>query len=369
MGGARARPWVKPTRFSNHWSCSRAAKPEPSSQALEVTVSGNVFLLINIYHHVVNHRPALGHVIRSPLDTLLPTYVVGDFNTHSSTWSFPGAMVSSWASSLEEWFEESDLSLVNPTGLATRRGEANQRDSVIDLALLNDSAISTGRFSPVSICFDSSLGSDHAALSIQWFPPFTPLPYVPTILPGFVIDDTLMSTWTKDFSLLPTPDISDIDSLSRAADALDTDIYAVSGKLFKRWHTPDVRGLRWWNVHCEAALTAVATTPRGARRDALNALRRTITEAKRGWSNDALVDATADTLWKATKWRHGRRANRIPPLLKLDGSLATSHTDLRDVLSARFFPIVPKPVPPSDPSDPPPVPTRTFAPISDEEVT
>ena len=57
----------------------------PSSQALEVTISGNVFLLINIYHHIVNHRPALGHITRSPLDNLLPTYVVGDFNTHSST--------------------------------------------------------------------------------------------------------------------------------------------------------------------------------------------------------------------------------------------------------------------------------------------
>ena len=341
----------------------------PSSQALEVTISGNVFLLLNIYHHVVNHRPALGHITQSPLDNLIPTFVVGDFNTHSSTWSFPGATVSSWASSLEEWFEESDLTLANPLGMATRRGEANQRDSIIDLALLNDSAISSGRFSPVSICFDSSLGSDHAALSIHWSPPFTPLPYVPTILPGFVIDDTLMPTWTKDFSLLPIPDITDIDSLSRAADALDTDIYAVSGKLFKRRHTPDIRGLRWWNVHCEAALTAVATTPRGARHDALKALRHTITEAKRGWSNDTLIDATADTLWKATKWRHGRRANRIPPLLKLDGSLATTHTDLRDVLSSRFFPIVPKLVPPSDPSDPAQLPSRPFAPITEEEVS
>ena len=139
----------------------------PSSQALEVTISGNVFLLINIYHHVVNHCPALGHITRSPLDNLLPTYVVSDFNTHSSTWSLPGATVSGWASSLEDWFEESDLTLVNPTGLATRRGKANQRDSVIDLTLLNDSALCTERFSPVSICFDSSLGSDHAALSIQ----------------------------------------------------------------------------------------------------------------------------------------------------------------------------------------------------------
>jgi len=92
----------------------------PASQALEVSISGTSFILINIYHHVVNHRPDLMHILRTPLDTVLPTYVVGDFNTHSSTWSFPGATVSSWASPLEDWFEDSDLSLVNPTGLATR---------------------------------------------------------------------------------------------------------------------------------------------------------------------------------------------------------------------------------------------------------
>jgi len=231
----------------------------PASQALEVAIFGTSFVLINIYHHVVNHRPALSHILRSPLDTILPTYVVGDFNTHSSTWSFLGATVSSWASPLEDWFEESDLTLVNPTGLATRRGEARQRDSIIDLALLNDSALCTGRFSSVSVSFPDSLGSDHAALSIDWSPPFEPLPYVPTLLPGFVIDDSLVASWTKDFASLPTPNISDIASLSCAADALDTDIYDVSGKLFKRRHTPDLRGLRWWNIHCEAALTAVTS--------------------------------------------------------------------------------------------------------------
>ena len=67
-------------------------------------------------------------------------------------------------------------------------------------------------------------------------------------------------------------------------------------------------------------------------------------------------------------WRHGRRANKIPPLLKLDRSLATSHTDLRQVLSDRFFPTVPKPIPPSLPDDPHPFPTRDFIAISQEEI-
>jgi len=327
------------------------------------------FLLVNIYHHVVNHRPALRHILQSPLDPVLPTYVVGDFNTHSSTWSFPGATVSSWASPLEDWFEDSDLTLVNPTGLAMRRGEARQCDSIIDLALLNDSALCTGRFSPVSVSFLDSLGSDHAALSIIWSPPFEPLPYVPTILPGFVIDDSLVTSWTKDFSTLPTPDILDLASLTRAADALDMDIYAISGRLFKRRHMPDFRGLRWWNIHCEATLTAVTSIQGESRKSAIKALQQTITEAKRGWSNDNLTTATLDTLWKATAWRHGRRANKIPPLLKPDGTLASSHTDLRQVLSDRFFPTVPKPIPDSDPDDPLPLPPQGFEPISEEEIT
>jgi len=76
-----------------------------------------------------------------------------------------------------------------------------------------------------------------------------------------------------------------------------------------------------------------------------------------------------DTLWKATAWRHGRRSNKIPPLLKFDGSLATSHTDIRQVLSDRFFPTVPKPVPAADPKDPAPKPVHDFAPITAEEIT
>ena len=80
------------------------------------------------------------------------------------------------------------------------------------------------------------------------------------------------------------------------------------------------------------------------------------------------MTATLDTLWKATAWRHGRCVNKIPPLLKPDGSLTSSYTDIRQVLSDRFFPTVPKPVPDSDPGDPPPLPPRHFECISDEEV-
>jgi len=123
-----------------------------------------------------------------------------------------------------------------------------------------------------------------------------------------------------------------------------------------------------WNVHCKAALTAVSSTQGESHKTAIKALCHTITEAKQGWSNDNLITTTPETLWKATTWHHGRRANKIPPLLQLDGSLAMSHTDIRQVLSSHFFPTVPKPVPPLDPLDPPPLLPHLFTPITEEEV-
>jgi len=98
------------------------------------------------------------------------------------------------------------------------------------------------------------------------------------------------------------PDISDIDSLTCTADALDMDIYAVLGKLFKRRHTPDFQGLRWWNLHCEATFTSIASIQGESCKDAIKALQRTITEVKWGWSNDNLTTVTCNTLWKATAW-------------------------------------------------------------------
>jgi len=119
-----------------------------TTQVLEVAIEGMIFCIVNIYHCI----PKRGHVLHSlfnhPLDTTIPTYITGDFNTHSSTWSLPGATVSSWAAPLEEWFEDSDLTLISPARQATWKGNPKkcERDSVLDLSLLNESALASGRF-------------------------------------------------------------------------------------------------------------------------------------------------------------------------------------------------------------------------------
>jgi len=117
------------------------------------------------------------------------------------------------------------ISLAEPDPPTRRyQGESNQCDSIIDLALLNDTALCTGRFSPISISFHDSLGSDHAILTVYRSPPYEPLPYVPSILLGFVLNHSLMDSWSKDLSLLPTPPISSLASLVEAVDSLDADI-------------------------------------------------------------------------------------------------------------------------------------------------
>ena len=262
--------------------------------------------------------------------------------------------------------------LANPAGMAMRKGthsdNRTERDSVLDLFLLNNCTLATGHFSPMTISFDDSLGSDHATLSIFWSPPYEPTTYSPTILPGFIINDALKDSWIKDFSLLSTPTISSISSLSAAADALDMDIYMVSGKYFKRRHMPDFRGLRWWNVHCEATLTCVAATVGKSRSTAIKDLCRTICKAKHAWSSDFLDHTTTERLWMATKWRYGRHINNIPPLLKQDGALATSTVDIHAVLSDRFFPSVPLPISPIHLDDPPVRDPRPLLEVSEEEV-
>jgi len=59
----------------------------------------------------------------------------------------------------------------------------------------------------------------------------------------------------------------------------------------------------------------------------------------------------------------------IPPVLKVDGTLAISTTNIHAVFSDCFFPTVPKPIPPSHPDDPAPQAPRSFPPITPDEVS
>ena len=276
--------------------------------------------------------------------------------------------MSPWAPSLEDWFDENDLALCNPPGVATWVGREDQRPSVLDLILLNTRATISDQFSEVNVSFPLSLGSDHAALFLSWSP-ITELPQLaPTLLPGFIINNDLHDTWVKAFVAIPDPVITSRDSLLIAADRLLDDINEVCRPLFSRRRTPDARGARWWSTTCSAALAIVQSAAPADRRKASKAFAKVLTDEHCTWADNFLHYTTTHQLWEATRWRHGRRATRIPPLRAADGSFTQKPEDAAPLLAGRFFPTSASTISPSHPDDPPPLRERDWPPFSAEEI-
>ena len=314
----------------------------PSAIIIDLSIHDDIICLLNIYHHVPPTGHGLSHIFSLELDPVIPTLVAGDFNTHGPEWSLPGATMSPWAQTLEDWFEGNELSLHNPLGVPTWLGHEDQRPSVLDLLLLNSPAMTTDQFSDTSVSFELSLGSDHAALSITWTPllALPPLPH--SSLPGFAIEDDLKESWCKAFRAIPDPVISSPSSLAIAADRLLSNITDTCAALFEPRKTPNPRRVRWWNSTCSAALTMVQYAPLDQRQQASRAFSATLAEERRKWADKYLHYTTKTRLWEATQWRHGRRSSRIPPLRpSTSDDLRRSHEDIARSLANRFFPSSP----------------------------
>ena len=359
------------TRPSHPWTSL-------SCMTIDITVSGEVLRLTNIYHQVADSglSPDFRKVLTTaPSSPHIPHLLAGDLNTHSRTWSPPTATISPWAQSVDHWIVDNDFQLISETDNPTWRSHSDPRlVSVIDVLLLNTPAVVSEQFSTTLSSFADSYGSDHAALSVSWTP-ITAIPaYKPLPLPGFKIDDSLKATWLKDFSkaCLVSPLIFDAASTSYGALSLEQDILDTSESLFPRRTTADPRGARWWNADCTAAISIYkAACALGHRRRAITGLRTTLLEAKRAWSQSFLSSSDPHSLWKATRWRHGRRTSSLPTL-SVPGSTDDPSPEPHHqagILRAKFFSLAPTPVSLTQPDDPTPLPTRDLADINEDEIT
>jgi hypothetical protein len=133
------------------------------------------------------------------------------------------------------------------------RHDDSQRPSIIDLALINEAVAITDQFSDLSISFNL-IPSNHAALTIQWYPVLAVAIQPPPKLISYAIDDNGMILWKKIFTAIISTPITSIPSLELAAAALYHNIDLTSSKVFSKWKTPDPQGVRWWNPICNAAL-------------------------------------------------------------------------------------------------------------------
>jgi hypothetical protein len=184
---------------------------------------------------------------------------MGDLNTHSPAWSLEHSDPSPWESELVDWFDDQGLYLLNPNGeetWRTLRQDDSQRLSILDLVFLNEAAAITDQFSDLSISFDI-IPSNHAALTVHWYPVLAVALQPPPELVGYAINDDGQLTWTKIFMAIPAEPIPDIPSLEQATTALHRDINKASLMVFPKKKAPNPCGVCWWSPPCDEALTVV----------------------------------------------------------------------------------------------------------------
>jgi endonuclease/exonuclease/phosphatase family metal-dependent hydrolase len=338
---------------------------------LNITHGHESLRVVNYYHHVVDHRPSIRDLTAHDFDPALPTILVGDFNTHSHSWSIPGRPQSTWAEALEDWFEAQTLTIASPTQTPTRC-EDGHAPSVLDLLLVNTAASWSDQVYFDFLSFSASLASDHALLSFTWAPEFTMPDLTNTSAPRWKVTESLRDHWQDSFSSLPQcPPLTDTDAVLTEAARLTRDIANTNDIVFDRARPGPARGFRWWDDACTAALTTLRQLPYGGnRRHAHHALRTTIRRAKREWAEAILTDAcnSDKDLWGVAKWRKGRRSNVIPPLRTPDGTVSGLHSDMSASLRTRFFPPNPIVVSREQHTDPPPCHPRAHHPITHGEI-
>jgi hypothetical protein len=114
----------------------------------------------------------------------------------------------------------------------------------------------TDQFTDLSISFDI-IPSDHAALTIHWYPVLAVAIQPPLELVGYAVNEDGRLAWSKIFTSIPFPHIYDIPSLEAAALALHHNIDKACLKIFPKWKVPNAHGVCWWTPTCAAALSVV----------------------------------------------------------------------------------------------------------------
>jgi hypothetical protein len=226
-------------------------------------------------------------------------------------------------------------------------------------------------FQDLSIDFTASLGSDHAGLWLTHHL-LQAVDHTPqnSWLPPYMIQDTAKEAWMTKFradARIPghTLDPAVIEAESTR---LSSYIEEISIATFEQRKEFSPRGARWWNDECQQAVGEVRNAATDEeKKTAQKALRSAIRTAKKDWANGLLHNATPESLWKATRWRHGRRQRNIPAL-STDEGLSSNKVNMATALQGRFFKDNPPPVERVFPEDPDPLPQRPFHEITDAEI-
>ena len=209
----------------------------PCLQVIDIVFDNDMWCIVNFYHDIWD-TSSLQALMNLDIDAMVPTLVVRDFNTHSSTWSPANVPRSSWVGQMEEWAATNLLTLANNPGEIMRRGAEHERDSVIDLAWFNEAVIQTHTFTNLRIDWGASLGSDHALLQIDGhLHDHTARPPMDTAT-GFLVDPDRKDEWIREFrkhsTPLPLPLSPTAEHVEQAAAVFTKDIQNTNKLIFRR---------------------------------------------------------------------------------------------------------------------------------------
>ena len=123
----------------------------PTIQVLDLIFDYEQWRVINFYHDIRDDT-SRRTLLALDIDAVIPTLVIGDFNTHSREWSPPDIPLSPWTRGIEDWADANLLTLANTPGEITRKGTDRERDSVLDLAWLNGAAVQNETFTDLRVC-------------------------------------------------------------------------------------------------------------------------------------------------------------------------------------------------------------------------
>jgi hypothetical protein len=290
----------------------------PHLQILTLTVSDESFVLVNFYHYVIDNAPNLSRLFALDVPLLTPMLIAGDFNTHSPLWSLDDTLTCPWAGEVEDWMEDTRLSLLSPPHVHTRTGEHNQKDTVLDLVLWNLNAAWSDqfRFSFSQVSFLLSLGSDHATMVFSWAPSLFLPPDPSNVTPHWQVLDSLEDVWKQQFLQLSGSLLPDAKPHSLAAGLLQA-IVDSNNFTFDQAYPSSGKGACWWNDGCSGALALLKQAPAEEHSHAFRRLRNTIRVAKQDWAEHILDEATNNAdhhaLWNVARWHKGRSNPLIPP--------------------------------------------------------
>ena len=156
--------------------------------------------IINVYHKRLPRGHALHHLLTHTLDEMTPTILIGDFNTHDPQWSRPTQTPTSWGMAFTEWNDREGLTCLNPADTLTWfHPTIAEHASIIDLAFANEALLLGGQLDTLQILDGPVPLTDHATLSLTYYP-LTSLTFSPPPAPtGYVADPERHDVWTTAF--------------------------------------------------------------------------------------------------------------------------------------------------------------------------